>query len=186
MFGLVYRYVTSLCACPYAQLERLWLKSLQLVNLIFWSHHDICAHIISTNEPKCLFSLIHSNFVNSLIWSQCTCFLTWFHVGWNHILYDGCWPSTEVAPGLGGSNAIVASFYALKVNPGLLLLKTLTALGCGFDCGSKVCIFVDLFGWGKRKDPNSTFKAVKKKFFYKPLSDYRGHFNLHTSMLHAF
>lgn len=40
----------------------------------------------------------------------------------------------------------VAPFYAVKVNPDPLLLKTLIALGCGFDCASKVFIFVDLFG----------------------------------------
>lgn len=55
----------------------------------------------------------------------------------------------------------VAPFYATKVNPDPLLLKTLIALGCGFDCASKVFICLG----GMRKDPNSTFKAV---IFYKP------------------
>ena len=45
----------------------------------------------------------------------------------------------------------VAPFYAVKVNPDPLLLKTLIALGCGFDCASKVFIFVDLFGQDNRE-----------------------------------
>ena len=46
----------------------------------------------------------------------------------------------------------VAPFYAMKVNPDPLLLKTLIALGCGFDCGSKVLF---LFRWDKRKIPTA-------------------------------
>ena len=34
----------------------------------------------------------------------------------------------------------VKPFYAVKCNPTPIMLETLTALGCGFDCASKVRI----------------------------------------------
>ncbi len=34
----------------------------------------------------------------------------------------------------------VTPFYAVKCNNDLALLKTLAALGTGFDCASKVCL----------------------------------------------
>lgn len=34
----------------------------------------------------------------------------------------------------------VCPFYAVKCNDDRLLLKTLAAIGIGFDCASKVCV----------------------------------------------